>query len=355
MNDIEDNAQMVRDMVGRMLADNTTPAGTGAAQASGIDADAWRQFNELGLRGATEGIGVVEHCAVLQEIGYHAALVPYAESEMLGRWLAQAAGLDTGTRTLSVLVAARGSVTAGSAIELRLSGQSIAWGRHAQSVLVAAQLADCEVLVELDPQQLGLRAGANMAGEPLDLVDAPLIKGPIAQAHKLPAGTCDLVAQRGALARSAAMVGALAKTHELALQYARDRKQFGKSLSEFQVIQAYLATNAAEVCAASVSLDAALVAAQVQAGFADVACAKVRVGQAVRVVCGLAHQIHGAIGMTHEYPLHYWTRRLWSWREEWGGETYWARRLGDALVADGGDAFWPHMTERHMDLHEAAR
>ncbi|KZS73952.1 hypothetical protein A4G29_20040 [Mycobacterium kansasii] len=55
----------------------------------------------------------------------------------------------------------------------------------------------------------------------------------------------------------------------------------------------------------------------------------------------VAHQTHGAIGMTKEHPLHYLTRRLWAWRDECGGHHRWAHRLGAALVARGPDALYP--------------
>jgi len=47
----------------------------------------------------------------------------------------------------------------------------------------------------------------------------------------------------------------------------------------------------------------------------------------------VAHQVHGAIGVTMEYPLQRFTRRLWEWEASDGTATRWARRLGaDALA-----------------------
>ena len=48
-----------------------------------------------------------------------------------------------------------------------------------------------------------------------------------------------------------------------------------------------------------------------------------------------AHQAHGAMGMTREYPLHHSTRRLWAWRHEAGSAGEWAQRVGRA--ANQGD------------------
>ena len=43
-------------------------------------------------------------------------------------------------------------------------------------------------------------------------------------------------------------------------------------------------------------------------------------GEAAGIGAAIAHQMHGAIGFTQEHQLHYLTRRLWSWRDEFGNE-----------------------------------
>ena len=72
-----------------------------------------------------------------------------------------------------------------------------------------------------------------------------------------------------------------------------------------------------------------------------VAVSKARVGEAVGLVAATCHQIHAAMGFTQEHPLHYATRRLWSWRDEFGSDAFWQQRLGDAACAAGGEALWP--------------
>ena len=58
----------------------------------------------------------------------------------------------------------------------------------------------------------------------------------------------------------------------------------------------------------------------------------------------IAHQVHGAIGFTHEHRLHHLTRRLWSWRDEFGVESDWSIELGRLAAAKGGDGLWPLLT-----------
>jgi acyl-CoA dehydrogenase len=50
------------------------------------------------------------------------------------------------------------------------------------------------------------------------------------------------------------------------------------------------------------------------------------------------------MGFTHEHSLERLTRRLWSWRNEFGTESHSSRELGRAVVAAGADAPWPKIT-----------
>ncbi|MEL0011881.1 MAG: acyl-CoA dehydrogenase, partial [Alphaproteobacteria bacterium] len=60
----------------------------------------------------------------------------------------------------------------------------------------------------------------------------------------------------------------------------------------------------------------------------------------------IAHQVYGAIGFTEEHRLHHLTRRLWSWRAEFGTESVWAAELGRLVVVRGADNLWPGMTRK---------
>jgi acyl-CoA dehydrogenase len=51
------------------------------------------------------------------------------------------------------------------------------------------------------------------------------------------------------------------------------------------------------------------------------------------------------MGFTYEHSLHHATRRLWSWREEFGNEAVWAARLGKMVAKHGADELWPFITQ----------
>ena len=77
---------------------------------------------------------------------------------------------------------------------------------------------------------------------------------------------------------------------------------------------------------------------------AEIATAKVRIGEAATKGSAIAHQAHGAMGFTYEHSLHHRTRRLWVWRDEFGNEAEWSIRLGQMVAARGADDLWAFVT-----------
>ena len=119
------------------------------------------------------------------------------------------------------------------------------------------------------------------------------------------------------------------------------------AIAKFQAIQQQLALLAEQAAAASVAVESAataVAAARPSASLA-IAAAKIRAGEAAGKVAEIAHQVHGAIGFTHEHSLHRLTRRLWSWRDEFGTESQWSLDLGKEVMAAGADALWPTITQ----------
>ena len=161
----------------------------------------------------------------------------------------------------------------------------------------------------------------------------------------------------GAMIRSAQMAGALQSLLEQAVRYAGERIQFGRPIAKFQAIQQELARLAGHAAASGVAAEVAFQAAdrasvgpgewrdQSDPSF-EIAVAKVRLGEAADMAPGIAHQVLGAIGFTYEHDLHFATRRLWSWRSEFGSENHWADLLGRKAIDLGPDGLWPFVTSR---------
>ena len=69
-----------------------------------------------------------------------------------------------------------------------------------------------------------------------------------------------------------------------------------------------------------------------------VALAKAQTSQAVARVVAVAHAVHGAIGVTQEFDLQLYTRRLNEWARAGGGAGYWSGVLGQKVLQTNSSA-----------------
>jgi acyl-CoA dehydrogenase len=150
----------------------------------------------------------------------------------------------------------------------------------------------------------------------------------------------------GAFVLVALSAGALDAALAMSIEHVNTRQQFGKPLGKFQAVQQSLAVFAVE--AAAVNVAGAAAAAALDRGDAtfEIAAAKLRTNVAIGIGTGIAHQVHGAIGFTQEYPLHPLTRSLMRWRSECGNDAYWAGILGGLACVNGGAGLWTEMARR---------
>jgi acyl-CoA dehydrogenase len=150
----------------------------------------------------------------------------------------------------------------------------------------------------------------------------------------------------GAAIRVQQMIGGMERCMDYALSYANERVQFGRPIGKFQAVQHMLAAAAGHFAAALATADALSETDRPGGDGFAVAIAKARCGEAAGQVAAACHQVHGAMGFTQEHPLHFATRRLWAWRDEWGAESYWQEKLGRMICAEGGAGFWPLIADR---------
>ena len=122
-------------------------------------------------------------------------------------------------------------------------------------------------------------------------------------------------------------------------EHTSSRKQFGRPLAAFQLVGAHLAEMASQAALVEAMLGDAVRAQDAGAPDPSTTCLALVSARAATSVARAAHQCHGAIGVTREYQLHHFTRRLWSWRDEAGSERRWCNSLGSAALL-APDAVW---------------
>jgi acyl-CoA dehydrogenase len=325
----------------RLFADHATPDVLSEAEDGLWPGALWDAVDEAGyLDVLVDGLAnMVEGATILRAAGHHAAPIPLAET-MLARFLCAAAQLPApeGVLTIAPVEPGEALILGGGAISG--SAGHIPWGLEAAALVIVAGRQ-----VALAPSgAFSWEAGDNLAHEPRDHLSAA---GARAEMRSLPDGVDRAAVMRlGALLRAAQMAGAMEAALDISTRYANERVQFGRPIGKFQAIQQQMAVLAEHAAASLVAVENAARAVaenRASAGFAC-AAAKIRAGEAAGKVAEIAHQVHGAIGFTQEYRLHHVTRRLWSWRDEFGGEAYWARELGRQIAAAGGDGLWPLIT-----------
>jgi acyl-CoA dehydrogenase len=291
------------------------------------------------------GLSVAEAMSVLRTSAAHAAPIPLAET-MLAGWLLARAGLAVPACVLAVAPVRRADTLTlqreGAFWRLTGTASRIPWARDAACIVVLADGPDGPALALLTPDGFSVTHDANLAGEPRDsiAVDAHLEACAVAPID------FDRARLRaaGAALRSVQIAGALSRVLQISVDYAQIRVQFGRPIGKFQAIQHNLAILAGQSAAAIAAADMACDALAEELSPLLIGAAKARAGEAASIAAGLAHQTHGAIGFTQEYQLHDFTRRLWSWRDEFGNEAEWNGAVGRLALAAGADGLWPALT-----------
>lgn len=350
---MNDMLQVILDTTTRLFSGRCTREVQDSAEQGQWPRALWAEIEQAGLPLAMapeaqggSGLGWSEGMAVIRLAGYHTLPLPLAETILVNRLLAAAgAALPEGPLTLAPWSPGPPLHAERRHYGWRLSGvcKRVPWGHCVGAVLARATVDNTQRLVCFDPALADVTAGANLAFEPrdtlrLDAVDVP------AGAVLDDVAAADLFAL-GALLRAQQMAGAAQRALDLSTQYAGERSQFGRPIGKFQAVQQQLAVMAGHVAAANAAADAAADNWLSDKSDFYLATAKARVGEAAGEVAAIAHQVHGAMGFTREHSLHFTTRRLWSWRDEFGNESYWQRQLGRQVLSLGADRLWPYLVE----------
>ena len=308
----------------------------------GWSRELWRQYAELGLLGLTlaeqhggSGMGPAELAVVMESFGRALVLEPYLPTVVLGGGLIAAAGTPEQQAELLPRVAAGELLLAVAATEpggrwaldepattarptdggWALSGEKIAveGGDCAELLVVTARTPDGSPGLFLVDAGAATRAPYPLQdgrrGADVLLRDTPArLLGTATDQRAALAGVLD--AATAALCAEA--VGAMDRMLWTTVDYLKTRRQFGHPIAVFQALQfraadMYVSLEQARSMAllARLALDSDNPAERAQA----VRAAKIQTNQAVRHVGQEAVQLHGGIGMTHEYPVGHYVKR----------------------------------------------
>ena len=349
--DLNEEQRMLRESAVAWLAkEYTHPQWREIAGNGGFSSEVWKEFADMGWLAASLaeqhgglGGGAAESFVLGEAFGSALVLEPYLSTVVLGAGLIQYAGTPAqaheylpqvaeGRIKLAFAYAERQSRYSLRDVHTRAEQQSGRWVLHGHKTVVwdapnadlllvwartggAATDHDGCALFLVDPHG----AGARM--EIFPLID----QRPAAQMHldkvaavaRLGDGDCPAATVQRALDEAFAYLaaeatGAMAAATALSVGYMQERKQFGQTLSTFQVLRHRVVDMQVQTeCARSLALHAAQCAAARHTDLSRAAAAaKMYAGRHGRQVGEAAVHIHGGMGMTDEMAVGHYLRRL---------------------------------------------
>jgi alkylation response protein AidB-like acyl-CoA dehydrogenase len=277
------------------------------AEAGEYDDGLWGEMAELGWPGifigeeyAGQELGVLELCILQEELGYALAPSPFFSNAAAGLVIQHAGSDEQKKRWLPGIASGeqRGTVAwvkNGTAplVPDADSASLIVLLDGSNATVVEAGSAQVEKVETIDSTRRFGRVEANGAGESLDAADPSEALAPIATAL------------------SAELVGVAQRCMEMAVEYAKERQQFGRPIGAYQAVSHRCAQMLMEVEGArSVTLYAAW-AADNEPESQDLASsmAKAYASDAGWRVSASSLQVHGGIGFTWEHDLHFFLKR----------------------------------------------
>lgn len=284
--------------------------------------------------------GDIEDLLALYElVGKYAAPVPFIE-HTLANFLLQQVDIK-GSEQLTTY-----SIT--NPLQLKgneLSGtlKHVGWAQYAKKIVAIAQEGSQQFIIVADLQNAKLKNGTNLAAEPRTEVIFENLKA----LQKVPISEkqYNALIKFVTAASVSKMSGALTTAFQLSVQFSKEREQFGRPIHRFQLVQQHLANMAGEQTLMSVAVNNIQKLLATETEVSEVAYARLRMDDAGRAVATAAHQVHAAIGVTHEHRLHHFTRRLWAWRDEEFTARYWKKRLAEQVLETKTD-LWESITDQ---------
>ena len=305
--DFTDDQQAIKSTAHEFLAARFKPEKVRElAESASYDDSLWQEMSELGWPGifvdesfGGQGLGVVELVILMEELGYVAAPSPFFSNAAAGL-LVQFAG--SGDQQSSLLPGVASGESRGTVGVVGDDGSA--------PLVPDAEAASFIVLVDGDSASVVSKDDASI--ESVDTIDDTRPYARVSASGGEPldgdvAGALDRVA----VALSAEMVGVAQKSLEMAVEYAKDRQQFGRPIGAYQGVSHQCAQMLMEAeSARSLTLYAAWAADHEPESLPVAASmAKAYASDAGFRVPARSLQVHGGIGFTWEHDLQFFLKR----------------------------------------------
>lgn len=320
---------MLAEALERLFRERATAVVIRGIGAGGSPAALWKELADSGFldsllpeEAGGAGLGLSDVFASCMLAGRHALPLPFAQTLMARAWL-HAHGVAVPAGAIAIAGPETARLPDGG---LRVQG--VAHGTAADWVL--AGFDDLHALLPVAAARI--EGDQTRGSQAADLVWMSM---PAAHVIDATQGKACSPAHLAAAALAALLAGAAQQALDMTLAHVAQRQQFGRPIAQFQAVQNRISHMAELVWAMRM---AARMAFHAPAGIPVphlAAIGKTRCSEAAATVADIAHALHGAIGITEEYDLQLYTRRLREWRRAGGGEAWWARQLGRDIIEHG--------------------
>jgi alkylation response protein AidB-like acyl-CoA dehydrogenase len=335
-----------------------------AESEHGFEQSDWEEMAELGWPGLAlpeewggQGLGIVDLAVLFEEMGYALAPSPLFSNTIAGLALALCGSDEQRERFLRPLAAgerrgtpalwdAGSTATPGSFIlEAKPDGDAIVLDGEKVLVMDAAS-ADFFVVATADGRRHLVERGAEgitVTPEPsIDLtrrLHAVRFDGVRVPAENtMPAEEADYypVFFRLCVALAAESTGIAQRTMEMAVEYAKDRQQFGRPIGSYQAVSHRCAQMLLETENARSAVYGAAWAADAEPESLPLAAsmAKAYASDAGWRVPNASIQVHGGIGFTWEHDLHFFLKRGKANAAMFGDARWHRDRVAGAILAE---------------------
>jgi len=323
---------LLSDSLTRLLEQISTPSVIRQIEAGGSAKDLWDSIETSGFLDTLvpeaqdgAGLGLTEAFPLLMAAGRFAVPAPLAQTMLARACLAQA-----------------GVPAPAGAIALLGQMPTTEPGAPLHAVVPFGRVAEW-LLTTIDDQAylLPLTQGTQFesVGHGCLSVAVRWSTGlnEMTEARAVPVAQDD-IESLAAVSYAAQIAGAADRVLEMTLDYVNQRTQFGKPIGKFQAVQNQISIMAERVWVSRMAAQLACQSEDWRARPLLAAVGKARTSEAAAIVADISHAMHGAIGITEEYDLQLYTRKLREWRHAAGAETYWESRIGEALLRQNGTA-----------------